>query len=205
MRPRAIVGIAAALLLGLSLGSARAAIIGIYTFDENTNASWTGKNQPPKGTAIKGGGITYDITVTGEKFKNADVGTYAAFYEPGHKDDANYLSEVFKIATQTTFEFYSNSPEPDSPAKDTADSDVALKDRFKDVKFVFSDVEQGLRGKPYTDGQNAILFAKTMVSGNEVAFVGISDVPEPSTLVVAVVGTFALFGFSLRHCKRAAA
>lgn len=169
----------ATLLIAFALTPAQAGLLGTFMFDEAGNASWTGNGgQPPAGVGIAGGGVTYDIAVTGgdlTPFLNKTFG----FNEPGSQD----ISDVVQITGATKLAFFSD---PGDPNLADLTNGVTLAMKFPTVDFRMDEVGD-------EDGVNKVVFTANVGNGNTIRFIAVSDTPEPSTILTASLGTVGLF------------
>jgi len=187
-----ILGLTATILLTIGAGTTQAGLLGTYAFDETGKASWTGTGgQPPAGTAIDGGGVRYDISVTGgdlTPFLNKTFG----FIEP----DSTSLSDVVLISGAKTLDFFS-APAPAPGGAPLADllNGVELSTKFPKVDFMMNEVGP-------ENGLNGVTFNANVGNGNTIRFRAISDTPEPSTIVMASIAAICLTVYGRSRMRR---
>jgi hypothetical protein len=189
--------ILAGVLFGVVIGSAYAQDLGTVTFNENGNISWNGTILP-NGTQIPGGGALYDLSSTGLSFPATMIGQAWGWTELASTNIASDVIVFGGIGGTTNpnpsqFQFYSDPVEDPMEIPEMADlTDGILISRFPNA------IIQGQEIGP--EGNNFVEFLVQPASGGPFFTMhGVSDVPEPNTLVLLAAAAIGLLIYARRR------
>lgn len=196
-RKNRVIAICVAILLGALISRTYAQPIPVYLFDELGNATWNGKPTTPA-TAISGGGALFDLTDSGISLPfEGLLGQTWGWIEPNSTDLISDVIVFGGIGNGTAppsnpyqFAYYSDL-EATGIENEMADlTSGSLRERFPNA------INQGLEIGP--EGDNYIEFPITTLPGQTFIMHGVSDVPEPNTLILIVSAAIGL----LAHVRR---
>jgi hypothetical protein len=186
------------LLLLTSAASAQP-LIGTYHFDEMANWSWSGGGSG-LGTPLPAGGVAYPVGVVGYPFEQIVIGQTFGFCEPGLPWSLDNLSDVIHFDDAWHFSYYSDVAIPPETGELADLINGSLASFVAGSGWTIPPENQLFEIGP--EGNNHVAFTTMVRDVGIVEYVGISDIPEPSTVVLFAIGGVGLLAYV--WCRRRA-